>query len=73
MVPNPFLAKVIAKVLSSLAKSTIKAYSTTIKSNAISFKQAWIFQQALTWGWSGHFDDWDCLERKQWNEWKEIV
>jgi hypothetical protein len=39
MVPNPFLAKVIAKVLSSLAKSTIKAYSTTVKSNAMSLKE----------------------------------
>lgn len=35
MVPNPFFAKVIVKVVSIVAKSAIKAYSNTLKSNNI--------------------------------------
>ena len=33
MVPNPFFAKVIVKVVSIVAKSALKAYSNTLKSN----------------------------------------
>lgn len=35
MVPNPFFAKVIVKVISIVTKSAIKAYSNTLKSTPI--------------------------------------
>lgn len=41
MVPNPFFAKVIVKVVSIVAKSAIKAYSNTLKSNNICLEDLW--------------------------------
>jgi len=52
MVPNPFFAKVIVKVVSIVAKSALKAYSNTLKSNNISWRIGGLFNIYVCLVWA---------------------